>query len=60
VVVVTGTSRGIGAGIAARLIAAGARVFGVSRTPASILDGEAFAQIECDLLSHDMPEIILR
>lgn len=60
VVVVTGTSRGIGAGIAARLIATGAKVLGVSRTSAGTLDNDAFAQIECDLLSHNMPETVLR
>ncbi|HEY7961821.1 MAG TPA: SDR family oxidoreductase [Solirubrobacteraceae bacterium] len=44
VAVVTGASRGIGAGIAARLLAAGARVLGVSRTRSP--EGEAFAKGE--------------
>jgi NAD(P)-dependent dehydrogenase (short-subunit alcohol dehydrogenase family) len=61
VVVVTGTSRGIGAGIAACLIAAGARVLGVSRTSThEHFEHDAFVQIEHDLLSHDAPEIVIR
>jgi glucose 1-dehydrogenase len=66
VVVVTGTSRGIGAGIAARLIAAGARVFGVSRTRmdadaarALAPTAGAFAQIECDVTARDAPARVL-
>lgn len=58
VAIVTGASRGIGAGIAARLIAAGARVLGVSRTRARV-DGEAFVQIECDVTAPDAPERVL-
>jgi 3-oxoacyl-[acyl-carrier protein] reductase len=53
VAIVTGTSRGIGAGIAERLTAAGMRVFGVSRTP-----GEAVL-LECDLTAPDAPERVL-
>lgn len=41
--IVTGASRGIGAGIARRLTAAGMQVFGVSRSP-----GE-WVQLQCDL-----------
>ena len=61
VAVVTGASRGIGAGIAACLTAAGARVAGVSRTsaPEGFAD-DAFVQIECDLRSHDAPEVVMR
>jgi NAD(P)-dependent dehydrogenase (short-subunit alcohol dehydrogenase family) len=51
--IVTGTSRGIGTGIAQRLTAAGAQVFGVSRTP-----GEWVA-LECDLTDADAPERVL-
>jgi NAD(P)-dependent dehydrogenase (short-subunit alcohol dehydrogenase family) len=43
VAIVTGASRGIGAGIALRLTAAGMQVFGVSRSP-----GET-VQLQCDL-----------
>jgi NAD(P)-dependent dehydrogenase (short-subunit alcohol dehydrogenase family) len=53
VAVVTGTSRGIGVGIAQRLSAAGVLVFGVSRTP-----GEWVA-LECDLTDADAPERVL-
>jgi NAD(P)-dependent dehydrogenase (short-subunit alcohol dehydrogenase family) len=61
VVVVTGTSRGIGAGIAACLIAAGARVLGVSRTSApERFEDDAFVQVEHDLLSRDAPEVLVR
>jgi NAD(P)-dependent dehydrogenase (short-subunit alcohol dehydrogenase family) len=61
VVVVTGTSRGIGAGIVERLIATGAKVLGVSRTRAGdARDDGTFAQVECDLRSRDMPETVLR
>jgi NAD(P)-dependent dehydrogenase (short-subunit alcohol dehydrogenase family) len=61
VVVVTGTSRGIGTGIADRLIATGAKVFGVSRTRAgNARDEDSFAQVECDLLSPEAPETVLR
>ncbi|HEX4837869.1 MAG TPA: SDR family oxidoreductase, partial [Solirubrobacteraceae bacterium] len=42
-----------------RLIAAGAKVLGVSRTPAGIPGDDAFVQIECDLLSPEAPEIVL-
>jgi NAD(P)-dependent dehydrogenase (short-subunit alcohol dehydrogenase family) len=60
VVAVTGTSRGIGAGIADRLIAAGAKVLGVSRTsPDRARDEDAFVQIECDVLSREMPDAVL-
>ncbi len=47
VAIVTGTSRGIGQGIATRLVAAGMRVFGVSRTSG------AAVQFQCDLTEVD-------
>ena len=53
VAIVTGASRGIGAGIAQRLTAAGMRVFGVSRSPA------AAVSLECDLTDFDAPERVL-
>lgn len=53
VALLTGASRGIGQGIAARLAAAGVRVFGVSRTA-----GEA-VRLQCDLTEPDAPERIL-
>lgn len=56
VAIVTGASRGIGAGIAASLIAAGARVLGASRTRARDVE---FAQIECDVTAPDAPARIV-
>ncbi|MDO8212664.1 SDR family NAD(P)-dependent oxidoreductase [Conexibacter sp. CPCC 206217] len=62
VVAVTGTSRGIGAGIARRLIDAGAAVVGVSRSgesPAGLADDERLASIRADVLDPDAPRTIL-
>jgi NAD(P)-dependent dehydrogenase (short-subunit alcohol dehydrogenase family) len=53
VAIVTGASRGIGAGIAQRLTDAGMRVFGVSRTP-----GET-VHWRCDLTAPEAPELVL-
>ncbi|MBW0108790.1 SDR family oxidoreductase [Pseudonocardia sp. KRD-182] len=46
-VVVTGAASGIGAALAARLVAAGHGVIGVDRTPATIPDG--VVRVTCDL-----------
>ena len=52
VVLVTGASRGIGRGIAARLAAEGMRVFGTSRTPqGDALDG--FSLLPLDVTSDE-------
>ncbi len=53
VAIVTGTSRGIGLGIARRLTAAGTRVFGVARSP-----GEA-VHMQCDLTEPGAAERVL-
>jgi NAD(P)-dependent dehydrogenase (short-subunit alcohol dehydrogenase family) len=53
VAIVTGTSRGIGEGIARQLTAAGTRVFGVARTP-----GEA-VHMQCDLTEPGASERVL-
>lgn len=53
VAIVTGTSRGIGLGIARRLSAAGTCVFGVARSP-----GEA-VQMQCDLTEPGVAERVL-
>lgn len=59
-IVVTGSSRGIGAGIVERLLANGARVLGVSRSGAGSRAGQGeVLQIQCDLLSPDAPEAVL-
>jgi NAD(P)-dependent dehydrogenase (short-subunit alcohol dehydrogenase family) len=54
--IVTGASRGIGRAITQRLIGAGARVLGVSRTRAQ---DAAWAQCQCDLTAADAPERVL-
>lgn len=69
VVVVTGSSRGIGAGIVGRLLGAGACVLGVSRSGAADrsegaggddpADAGELVPIQCDLLSPDAPETVL-
>lgn len=59
VVVVTGSSRGIGAGIVKRLLANGANVLGISRTAEGRTAEGRFVQIECDLLSADSPDTVL-
>jgi NAD(P)-dependent dehydrogenase (short-subunit alcohol dehydrogenase family) len=53
VAIVTGTSRGIGLGIARRLAAAGMQVFGVARSP-----GEA-VHTQCDLTEPGAAERVL-
>lgn len=61
VVVVTGTSQGIGAGIAAAIVDAGARVVGVSRRPIAPrgLGAGSFLAVEADVTSDGAPEIAL-
>lgn len=57
--VVSGTSRGIGAGIAARLLAAGAGVLGVSRSeaPPGIRSDDRYAHLSADVTSVDPAEV---
>ena len=61
VVVVTGTSQGIGAGIAAAVVEAGASVVGVSRRPIAPrgLDPGSFLAVEADVTSTDGPQTAL-
>ena len=61
VAVVTGTSQGIGAGIAAALVGAGASVVGVSRRPIAPrgLGAGSFLAVEADVTSDSGPEIAL-
>ena len=61
VVVVTGTSQGIGAGIAAAIVDAGARVVGVSRRPIAPrgLGAGSFLPVEADVTSDGAPEVAL-
>ena len=61
VVVVTGASRGIGEGIVARCLEAGARVLGVSRSgggPAGA-DSRDYSSLELDVTDADAPERLL-
>jgi NAD(P)-dependent dehydrogenase (short-subunit alcohol dehydrogenase family) len=52
VVVITGTARGLGAAIAARAVAHGARVVGVSRSPSSVgLPQDSYVHLQHDLVS---------
>ena len=61
VVVVTGTSQGIGAGIATAIVEAGAHVVGVSRRPIAPrgLGAGSFLAVEADVVSDGGPEIAL-
>ena len=61
VVVVTGTSQGIGAGIAAAIVEAGASVVGVSRRPIAPqgLGAGSFLAVEVDVTSDGGPETAL-
>ncbi|MCY4664368.1 MAG: SDR family NAD(P)-dependent oxidoreductase [Acidimicrobiaceae bacterium] len=61
VVVVTGTSQGIGAGIAAAIVDAGGRVVGVSRRPIAPrgLGAGSFLAVEADVTSDGAPEVAL-
>ena len=61
VVVVTGTSQGIGAGIATAIVKAGASVVGVSRRPIVPrgLGAGTFLAVEADVTSDGGPEIAL-
>ncbi|MYA40214.1 MAG: SDR family oxidoreductase [Gemmatimonadetes bacterium] len=61
VVVVTGTSQGIGAGIAAAIVDAGASVVGVSRRPIAPrdLDAGSFLAVKADVTSDGGPETAL-
>src|SRR5260221_14482747 len=47
--IVTGISRGLGAALAAVLIARGYRVIGIGRTGNAALAGEQFHRVDCDL-----------
>jgi NAD(P)-dependent dehydrogenase (short-subunit alcohol dehydrogenase family) len=56
VVLITGTARGLGAAMATRAVAHGARVVGVSRSPSSLgLPPDSFAHLQHDLVT-DRPE----
>ena len=57
----TGTSQGIGAGIAAAIVAAGASVVGVSRRPITPrgLDAESFLAVRADVTSRNGPQVAL-
>lgn len=61
VVVVTGTSQGIGAGIAAAIVEAGASVVGVSRRPIAPrgLNAGSFLAVKADVTAADAPETAL-
>jgi NAD(P)-dependent dehydrogenase (short-subunit alcohol dehydrogenase family) len=60
VIVVTGTSRGIGVGLAARFVEAGARVVGASRSPRrdDAPGDETYAHVQHDVVA-DPPEALL-
>jgi NAD(P)-dependent dehydrogenase (short-subunit alcohol dehydrogenase family) len=61
VAIVTGTSRGIGAGIAAKLLGGGARVVGVSRSGSgeALVRCAAFSDLRCDLAAPQAAEEVL-
>jgi NAD(P)-dependent dehydrogenase (short-subunit alcohol dehydrogenase family) len=57
-VLVTGTSRGIGAAVADELLSRGVRVFGISRTPHASLNAHGlFTHVQSDLADRNDVQI---
>lgn len=55
-VLITGSSCGIGKGIALKFLERGHTVFGIDRLPSSI-DNPLYTHFECDIWTDDLPEI---